>query len=51
MLILLNGERLEAALPQVAAGVIVPMITSHLRRQESLHDAAEVAILPGQSAR
>jgi len=48
MLVLLNRERLESALPDVAAAVMMLVITAHMSIQDPMHPAAQVAILLGQ---
>src|SRR5260370_28217998 len=48
MLVLLNRERLETALPDVAAAVMMLVITAHMSIQDPMHPAAQVAILLGQ---
>jgi hypothetical protein len=47
MFVLLNGKRFEPSLPDVPARGIVAMIAADVRRQEPLHPAAQIAILPG----
>jgi hypothetical protein len=45
MLVLLDGERLEAALPKVAARSVMAMIAAHIRVAEPLHPVAQIAVL------
>jgi hypothetical protein len=44
VLILLNGERLEASLPDVAAAAVMAMVPADVRGQQPLRPAAEVAV-------
>src|SRR6266851_3020504 len=48
MLVLLDRERLEAALPDVAAAVMMLVIAAHMGIEHPMHPAAQVAILLGQ---
>src|SRR5579863_742419 len=45
MLILLNRKRLEAALPDVAAGTVMAVVAADMARQQPLHPAAEISIV------
>src|SRR5947208_17104708 len=47
MLLVLDGESLEAALPNMAAGHIIAMIPAAVRSAKPVHPVAEVAILKG----
>src|ERR1035438_2510204 len=44
MLVLLDRKRLETPLPDVSAGMVVAMVSPHMRSQQPLHPAAQVAI-------
>ncbi len=46
VLVLLNGKRLEPTLPDVAAGLVVSVVASNVGRQQPLHPAAEIPVLP-----
>jgi len=45
VLILLDGKSLETALPHVAAGAVMAMITPHVAGQQPLHEPAQVAVV------
>lgn len=45
MLVLLDGEGLEAALPDMAAAAVMPVVAAHMGGQEPLHPAAEIAVV------
>jgi hypothetical protein len=45
MLILLNRKSLEPPLPEMAAAVIVLMITTHMRVLQPVHPGAEITII------
>ena len=42
---MLDREGLEAALPDVAAGMVVPMVATHMGIRQPMHPAAKVAFL------
>ena len=44
MVVLLDGESLEASLPDVSAELVVAMIAADMRSHQPLHPAAQVAI-------
>ena len=46
MLVLLDGEGFEAALPDVAAAPVTLAVAMHVGRQEPLHPGAEVVVAP-----
>lgn len=41
MLVLLDGKRLEPALPDMAAGLVPPVIPSDMRRQQPLYPSSQ----------
>lgn len=45
--VLFNGKHFEAPLPDMATGVVVRVIASHLRGQQPLHPSAEIPIMRG----
>lgn len=45
MQVLLNRERLESALPDVAAAAMAPMVPANVRREQPLHPPREVAVV------
>jgi hypothetical protein len=45
MLVVFDGEGLEAPLPQVAAGSVVAVVAAHMRVEEPVHPMAEVAVV------
>ena len=45
MVVLLDGKRLEAALPNVAAGAVVLQVAADMGGQQPMHPAAEVAVV------
>src|SRR5690349_5682265 len=47
MVVFLNREGFEAALPDVSAAAVVPMVAADVRRHQPLHPASEVAVLIG----
>ena len=42
MLVFFDGERLETALPDVAAGVIMLVVTAHMGIEHPVHPAAQI---------
>jgi len=46
MVIVLHGKRLEASLPNVAAHLVMPIVTPHMSREEPLHPSAQIPISP-----
>ena len=44
MLVFFDGERLETALPDVAAGVIMLVVTAHMGIEHPVHPAAQIPV-------
>ena len=51
MVVFLDGKGAKAALPDMAAGVIVLVVATDVGGQQPHHVVAQVAILRGQRAR
>ena len=45
VLVLLDGERFESPLPDVAGGLVVLVVAADVRREQPLHPAGQIAIL------
>jgi uncharacterized membrane protein len=41
---LLDGKSLEAALPHMPAAVVMTMVSPHVRGEQPLHPAAQIAV-------
>ena len=47
MVVLLNRKGFEPALPDVPAGVVMPLVAADMRGQQPVHPPAEVAVACG----
>jgi hypothetical protein len=47
MVVVLDGERLEPPLPDMAAGAVVAVLASGVGHEQPLHPAAQVAVGSG----
>ena len=47
MVVILDGTGLEAPLPDVPCGAVMPMVALGVRREQPLHPTSQVAIMMG----
>ena len=51
VIVVLDGKRLEASLPDVPRGLVMPVVSPGMRRQQPPHPSPEVAIARGRTTR